>query len=68
MYQMACSLALCSRTQPELQPHALKWLARAVRQEYGGDLMAQDADLDAVRSLPEFEIIQKNHVIISSAE
>jgi tetratricopeptide (TPR) repeat protein len=67
-YQMACSLALCSQTQSDLQTRAIKLLAQAVRQNYGGELMAADADLDAIRSLSEFEIIQKNHLIISAVE
>jgi serine/threonine protein kinase/tetratricopeptide (TPR) repeat protein len=67
-YQMACSLALCSQTQSNLRTRAIKLLAQAVRQNYGGELMATDADLDAIRSLPEFQIIQKNHLIISTVE
>jgi serine/threonine protein kinase/Flp pilus assembly protein TadD len=65
LYQMACSLALCSRTQPDLQLRSLTLLAQAVRQNYGGDLMAEDSDLDSIRSRPEFEIIQKNYDLIS---
>lgn len=65
LYQMACSLALCCRTQPELQLQSLTLLAQAVRHNYGGDLMAQDADLDTIRGLPEFDVIQKNHQLIS---
>lgn len=65
LYQMACSVALCSRTQPDLQPRALRLLAQSVVQDYGGRYMAQDADLDAIRSLPEFGIILKNYELIS---
>ncbi len=68
LYQMASSVALCSRTQPDLQSRAIRLLARSVHQNYGGKYMETDVDLDAIRSLPEFDSILRNHKLISSNE
>lgn len=68
LYQMACSVALCSRTQKDLQSRAIRLLARSVHQNYGGKYMETDVDLDAIRSLPEFNSILRNHKLISSNE
>jgi tetratricopeptide (TPR) repeat protein len=58
IYQMACTLAICSSRQPEMRPEALKQLARAVRRGYGGQLLKQDPDLDSIRDSEEFRHIE----------
>jgi serine/threonine protein kinase/tetratricopeptide (TPR) repeat protein len=54
LYQVACIYALTSRLQAEDRFEALRYLALALRRGYGLDLLADDADLDAIRPLPEF--------------
>lgn len=66
VYQMACSVALCSKTQSDLKARALSLLARAVHDNYGGELMGEDTDLDAIRDMPEFDIIIKNFQLVSN--
>ena len=64
--QMACASALCCPKQPELQQTALQYLAQAVQRNYGGELLADDPDLEAIRSHPDFAIIVRHSELTSS--
>ncbi len=68
LYQMACAVALCSKTQGDLQKTALRYLARAIQKNYGGELLASDPDLDPVRNSSEFQAIQENYLLIAGHE
>jgi serine/threonine protein kinase/Flp pilus assembly protein TadD len=54
-YQVAGIYALTSKAEPGDRGPALALLADALRQGYGADLLARDADLDPLRSLPDFQ-------------
>ena len=53
-YQAACIYALTSRKEPGDAAVAIKLLAAALDEGFGRDLIDQDADLDPIRSHPEF--------------
>jgi serine/threonine protein kinase/tetratricopeptide (TPR) repeat protein len=53
-YQAACVYALTARDHPGDGTQALHLLAGALRDGYGHDLLAADADLDALRGDSEF--------------
>jgi tetratricopeptide (TPR) repeat protein len=53
-YQAACTYALTSRHERADAAAASKLLSSALDQGFGRDLIAQDADLDPIRSHPDF--------------
>ncbi len=54
LYAAACVCALSSRGNPDAAGQALALLEKAFARGYGKDRAADDADLDAVKQLPEF--------------
>lgn len=62
-YQVACAYAICSKPRPDLMSPALRHLAKAVKQDYGGELMQSDKDLDALRDHHEFRMIQEYWIL-----
>jgi tetratricopeptide (TPR) repeat protein len=53
-YQVACIYALTARQQPDDRLQALQLLSSALRAGYGLHLLETDADLNAIRDLPDF--------------
>lgn len=54
LYQVACIYALTSRTVADDRKLALQWLETALRDGAGWEYLAKDADLDPIRTAPEF--------------
>jgi cytosine/adenosine deaminase-related metal-dependent hydrolase len=52
---VACIFALTSKTDPADGPRALRYLTESLRQGFGTDLLARDADLEPLRPLPQFQ-------------
>jgi len=57
-YQTACIYALTARTHPKDREPALRLLRDALRLGYGAGFLADDKDLDAIRTHPEFRRLQ----------
>jgi hypothetical protein len=54
-YQAACVYALLARQNGAEASRALDLLAAALRGGYGGELVRDDKDLDAIRSNPRYQ-------------
>jgi serine/threonine protein kinase/Tfp pilus assembly protein PilF len=54
LYRAGCAYALTSRAQPDDRIRALHLLSAALKEGYGADLIATDADLAPLRDLPQF--------------
>lgn len=54
LYRVGCIHALTAGTNDQRKREAVRLLATAVRQGYGGDLLAIDHDLDPIRDHPDF--------------
>jgi len=67
LYQVAGIYALTSRHHPEDLRAAFQLLAQALLQGYGFDLLAQDTDLDPIRSQPEFRRLAEAARALQSA-
>jgi hypothetical protein len=55
VYQAGCIYALTSRQRPDDRLRALQFLATALRQGFGRDLVTTDDDLNPLRGMPEFQ-------------
>ncbi|MGL4424577.1 MAG: tetratricopeptide repeat protein, partial [Gemmataceae bacterium] len=58
-YRIACVYSILSPKKPELTASALRLLASALQQGFGQNILASDADLDAIRRDPQFELLTK---------
>lgn len=55
LYQIGCAHALLVKQRPESAAEAIRYVALAQMRGYGADLLATDADLDHLRTLPKFQ-------------
>jgi tetratricopeptide (TPR) repeat protein len=55
LYQVGCIYALTARTHPEDRREAFRLLWSALKTGFGLDIVDSDADLDAIRTNPEFQ-------------
>jgi serine/threonine protein kinase/Flp pilus assembly protein TadD len=67
-YQVAGIYALLARHTPHYRSQALRLLASSLRHGYGGDLIASDCDLDAIRNDADFKtLVAASQALAASA-
>lgn len=54
LYQLGSAHALLSARHSESQAAAIKYVAKALKRNYGAELLDTDADLAPIRALPDF--------------
>ncbi len=68
MYQLACTHAQLISAREASREESLAYLAKAVSQGYGAELLEQDVDLDPLRSMKEFQAIKMSSQLAMDRE
>lgn len=64
LFQMGCAHALLSPRHSESQATAIKYIAKALKRNYGAELLDTDSDLAPIRELPDFAALKTASKIV----